>query len=224
MSEYIEISAKLDGDQIGNAVEEVFRDRSSFVRDIKELMDVPDRGELDDYKYDWINSSDFEQSVEASIDSWMGNSDLYYLPDTVSELQHAFEEQDSKYDSIISDMEHTLNEYDFDQIQDDLNRDEEAIDDLKERVRVLEGSAEDLEEVDNSQANRLRTLEEDNLHERLEKVEGRLDMDDWSEEDNREISGLQDRVLELEKHVANLLAINERQMHIIKNIQGVTIT
>jgi len=37
----------------GNAVEEVFRDRSSFVSDIKGLMDVPDRGELDDYKQDW---------------------------------------------------------------------------------------------------------------------------------------------------------------------------
>ena len=179
MSEYIEISAQLDSDQIGDAVEQVFRDRSSFVHDIKELMDVPDRGELDDYKYDWINSSDFEQCVEANIDNWMSNSDLYYLPDTVSELEAKLEE--------------------------------------------LQSSAEDLEEVDNSQANRLRTLEEDNLHERLEKVEDRLSMDDWSEEDNREISGLQDRVLELEKHVANLLAINERQMHIIHNIQGVSL-
>jgi len=190
MSEYIEISAQLDSDQIGDAVEQVFRDRSSFVRDIKELMDVPDRGELDDYKYDWINSADFEQSVDAQIDSWFGNSDLYYLPDTVSELQDAFEEQDSKYDSIISDMQHTLNEYDFDQIQDDLNRDEEAIDDLKDRLDTIE--------------DKLGT--------------------DWSEEDNREISRLQDRVLKLEENVANLMEINERQAHIIKNIQGVTIT
>ena len=172
MSEYIEISAKLDGDQIGDAVEQVFRDRSSFVRDIKELMDVPDRGELDDYKYDWINSSDFEQSVEASIDSWMGNSDLYYLPDTVSDLQH------------------TLDEYDFMQMQEDLNRDEEAIDDLKDRLETIE--------------EKLGT--------------------DWSEEDNREISRLQDRVLKLEEDVAKLLQINERQAMIIKNIQGVTIT
>ena len=139
MSEYIEISAKLDGDQIGDAVEQVFRDRSSFVRDIKELMDVPDRGELDDYKYDWINSSDFEQSVEASIDSWMGNSDLYYLPDTVSDLQH------------------TLEEYDLMQMQDDLNRDEEAIDDLKDRLETIEEKlGTDWSEEDNREISRLQ--------------------------------------------------------------------
>jgi len=199
MTHNIEIKAVLDSVHLGNAIENFFHDRSSFVSDLKELMDVPDRGELDDYKYDLINSSDFEASVNASVESWIGNSDLYFLPDTVSELQDE------------------IGEYDFMQMQDDLNRDEEAIDDLKERVRTLEGSAEDLEEVDNSQANRLRTLEEDNLHERLEKVEDRLDMDDWSEEDNREISRLQERVSKLEE-------INKRLFHIIHNVQGVKLT
>ena len=166
MSEYIEISAQLDGDQIGDAIEQVFRDRSSFVHDIKELMDVPDRGELDDYKYDWINSSDFQETVEAQIDVHLSNSDLYYLPDTVNDLQH------------------TLEEYDLMQMQDDLNRDEEAIDDLKGR---------------------------------LDTIEDKLGMDDWSEEDNREISRLQERVGKLEE-------INKRLFHLIHNIQGVKLT
>ena len=183
MSEYIEISAKLDGDQIGDAVEQVFRDRSSFVRDIKELMDVPDRGELDDYKYDWINSSDFEQSVEASIESWRGNSDLYYLPDTVSELQD------------------TVGEYDFDQMQDDLNRDEEAIDDLKDRV----GTREDEAGLD------WRT----EFGDRLDTVEDKLSAE--PEDSGNSVAMLVLRVERLEE-------INKRLMHIISNVQGEQLT
>ena len=129
MSNEIEVKLVLDSTQLnggfdtpefGDAVEQVFHDRSSFVRDIKECMDVVDRGDLDDYKYDWINSSDFEESVNASVDNFINNSDLYYLPDTVSELQDE------------------IGEYDFMQMQDDLNRDEEAIDDLKDRVDTIE--------------------------------------------------------------------------------------
>ena len=124
----------------GNAVEEVFRDRSSFVSDIKGLMDVPDRGELDDYKQDWINSRDLEINVDNQIETWINNSELYYMPDTVADIQNILEE------------------FNLEQMQDDLNRDEEAIDDRKERVLTLEGPTEDLEEVDSAQANRLRTL------------------------------------------------------------------
>jgi predicted DNA-binding protein YlxM (UPF0122 family) len=149
----------------GNAVEEVFRDRSSFVRDIKELMDVPDRGELDDCKQDWINSQALEVNVDNQIETWISNSDLYYLPDTVAEIQN-----------IVED-------YSFEEIQDDLNRDEEAIHDIKDRLDTIE--------------DKLGT--------------------DWSEEDNREISRLQERVDKLEE-------INKRLFHIIHNIQGVKLT
>ena len=153
----------------GDAVEDVFRDRSSFVADLKGIMNVQD---TDDLRYDIINSYDLENAIDAQVENWISNSDLYYLPDTVSDLQH------------------TVEEYDFDQMQDDLNRDEEAIDDIKGR---------------------------------LDTIEDKLSID-TSEEDYRTIDGLQDRVLELEKNVANLMAINERQMHIIHNIQGVTLT
>lgn len=166
MTHNIEIKAVLDSVHLGNAIENFFHDRSSFVSDLRNMMDVPDRDELDDYKYDIVNSSDLESNVESIVENWIENSDLYYLPDTVSGLTD---------------------------------------------------TVEDLEEVDNSQANRLRTLEEDNLHERLEKVEDRLSMDDWSEEDNREISRLQERVDKLEE-------INKRLFHLIHNIQGVKLT
>lgn len=59
-------------------------------------------------------------SLESAIESYIENGELYYLPDTVSELQDEF------------------GEYDFMQMQDDLNRDEEAIHDLKDRVKTIE--------------------------------------------------------------------------------------
>ena len=163
----VEMFKQIAGNEaFGNAVEQVFHDRSSFVADLKGIMNVQD---TDDLRYDIINSYDLENAIDAQVENWISNSDLYYLPDTVSDLQN------------------TVEEYDFDQMQDDLNRDEEAIDDLKDRVNT---------------------------------IEDKLSID-TSEEDQRTIDGLQERVLELEKNVANLMAINERQMHIIKNIQGV---
>ena len=178
MSNEIEVKLVLDSTQLnggfdtpefGDAVEQVFHDRSSFVADLTGLMNVVPAEDIADYVFD---SYSFDSNVESIVESYIGNSDLYYLPDTVSYLQH------------------TLEEYDLMQMQDDLNRDEEAIDDLKDRLETIE--------------EKLGT--------------------DWSEEDNREISRLQDRVLKLEEDVAKLLQINERQAMIIKNIQGVTIT
>ena len=67
-------------------------------------------------------------------------------------------------------------------MQDDLSRDEDAIDDLKNRLDTIE--------------DKLGT--------------------DWSEEDNREISRLQERVDKLEE-------INKRLFHLIHNIQGVSL-
>ena len=156
-----QLNAKFDTPEFGDAVETVFRDRSSFVADLKGIMNVQD---TDDLRYDIINSYDLENAIDAQVENWISNSDLYYLPDTVSDLQNTFEE------------------YDFDQMQDDLNRDEEAIDDLKDRVNTIE--------------DKLGT--------------------DWSEEDNREISRLQERVDKLEE-------INKRLFHLIHNIQGVSL-
>ena len=176
-----QLNAKFDTPEFGHAVEEVFHNRSSFVADLKGMMDVPD---VDDLKYDIINSYDLENAIDAQVENWIGNSDLYYLPDTVSDLQH------------------TVEEYDFDQMQDDLNRDEEAIDDLKDRVGTLEEEAG----LD------WRT----EFGDRLDTIEDKLGTD-WSEEDNREISRLQERVDKLEE-------INKRLFHIIHNVQGVPLT
>ena len=122
-------------------------------------------------------------SLENAIDSYINNSELYYLPDTVGDIQH------------------TLDEYDFDQMQDDLNRDEEAIDDIKGRLDTLEEEAG----LD------WRT----EFGDRLDTIEDKLGTD-WYEEDNREISRLQERVDKLEE-------INKRLFHIIHNIQGVSL-
>ena len=132
---------------------------------------------MDDIKQSVCDSYSFENA----IDSYINNSDLYYLPDTVSELQDE------------------IGEYDFMQMQDDLNRDEEAIDDLKDRVGTLEEEAG----LD------WRT----EFGDRLDTIEDKLGTD-WSEEDNREISRLQERVDKLEE-------INKRLFHLIHNIQGV---
>ena len=147
--------------EFGDAVEQVFRDRSSFVADLTGLMDIVPREDIADYVF---NSYDFDSNVENVVDAVIQNSELYYLPDTVGDIQH------------------TLDEYDFDQMQDDLSRDEDAIDDLKNRLDTIE--------------DKLGT--------------------DWSEEDNREISRLQERVDKLEE-------INKRLFHLIHNIQGVSL-
>ena len=54
------------------------------------------------------------------------------------------------------------------------------------------------------------------IGDRLDTIEDKLGTD-WSEEDNREISRLQERVDKLEE-------INKRLFHIIHNIQGVKLT
>ena len=134
---------------------------------------------MDDIKQSVCDS----YALENAIDSYMNNSDLYYLPDTVGDIQS------------------TLDEYDFDQMQDDLNRDEEAIDDIKGRLDTLEEEAG----LD------WRT----EFGDRLDTIEDKLGTD-WSEEDNREISRLQYRVDKLEE-------INKRLFHLIHNIQGVSL-
>lgn len=126
MSNEIEVKLVLDSTQLnggfdtpefGDAVEQVFHDRSSFVADLTGLMNVVPAEDIADYVFD---SYSFDSNVESIISNYMENSDLYYLPDTVSELQDE------------------IGEYDFMQMQDDLNRDEEAIDDLKDRVDTIE--------------------------------------------------------------------------------------
>ena len=112
-----QLNAKFDTPEFGNAVEQVFRDRSSFVADLKGALEVPD---VDDIQYDIINGSDLEYAIEAGVENWVSNSDLYYLSDTVDDLQR------------------TLEEWDMDQMQDDLNRDEQAIDEIKDRLDTVE--------------------------------------------------------------------------------------
>tara|TARA_R100001463_G_scaffold38759_3_gene83201 strand:+ start:4377 stop:5003 length:627 start_codon:yes stop_codon:yes gene_type:complete len=184
----VEMFKQIAGNEaFGNAVEQVFHDRSSFVADLKGIMNVQD---TDDLRYDIINSYDLENAIDAQVENWIGNSDLYYLPDTVSDLQSSFEE------------------YDLMQMQDDLNRDEEAIDNLKNEFQEQDGKWDSFV---------------GDIRDRLDTIEDKLSID-TSEEGYRTIDGLQERVLELEKNVANLMAINERQMHIIHNIQGVELT
>tara|TARA_R100001086_G_scaffold249908_1_gene191753 strand:+ start:3199 stop:3717 length:519 start_codon:yes stop_codon:yes gene_type:complete len=126
MSNEIEVKLVLDSTQLnggfdtpefGDAVEQVFHDRSSFVADLTGLMNVVPAEDIADYVFD---SYSFDSNVESLVANYIENSDLYYLPDTVSELQDE------------------IGEYDFMQMQDDLNRDEEAIDDLKDRVDTIE--------------------------------------------------------------------------------------
>ena len=112
-----QLKAKFDTPEFGNAVEQVFRDRSSFVADLKGALEVPD---VDDIQYDIINGSDLEYAIEAGVENWVINSDLYYLSDTVDDLQR------------------TLEEWDMSQMQDDLNRDEQAIDEIKDRLDTVE--------------------------------------------------------------------------------------
>ena len=112
-----QLNAKFDTPEFGNAVEQVFLDRSSFVADLKGALEVPD---VDDIQYDIINGSDLEYAIEAGVENWVSNSDLYYLSDTVDDLQR------------------TLEEWDMDQMQDDLNRDEQAIDEIKDRLDTVE--------------------------------------------------------------------------------------
>tara|TARA_R100000458_G_scaffold59935_1_gene72904 strand:+ start:3434 stop:4174 length:741 start_codon:yes stop_codon:yes gene_type:complete len=138
-------------------------------------------------------------------DSFFTDVRYAHLKEAVSDIQEAFEEQDSKYDSIISDMEYTLNEWDFDQMQDDLNRDEEAIDDLKDRVNTLEINAE-------------ITAYIPEINDRLDNIEDKLRTDTTEE---YAWESFQPRLLALSERVLKLEEINKRLMYIIHNIQGV---
>ena len=189
MSNEIEVKLVLDSTQLnggfdtpefGDAVEQVFHDRSSFVADLTGLMNVVPAEDIADYVFD---SYSFDSNVESIVESYIGNSDLYYLPDTVSELQD------------------TVGEYDFEQMQDDLNRDEEAIDDLKDRVGTLEEEAG----LD------WRT----EFGDRLDTVEDKLCMEDGS---------VYNSVRDLISRVEKLEEINKRLFHIIHNVQGVPLT
>jgi len=150
----VEMFKQIAGNEaFGNAVEQVFHDRSSFVSDLKGMLNIPD---IDNLTSDVVNSSDFEYSVESQIETWVGNSDLYYLPDTVSDLQHTIEELDDRIEGL--------------------------------------------------------SLSEGDLEDRVLAVEEKLGTD-WSEEDNREISRLQERVDKLEE-------INLRLFNVMKNTNG----
>ena len=120
-----QLNAKFDTPEFGNAVEQVFRDRSSFVADLKGALEVPD---VDDIQYDIINGSDLEYAIEAGVENWVSNSDLYYLSDTVDDLQR------------------TLEEWDMSQMQDDLNRDEQAIDEINDRLHTFRDRLDTVED------------------------------------------------------------------------------
>ena len=143
-----QLNAKFDTPEFGNAVEQVFRDRSSFVADLKGALEVPD---VDDIQYDIINGSDLEYAIEAGVENWVINSDLYYLSDTVDDLQR------------------TLEEWDMSQMQDDLNRDEQAIDEIKDRLDTVEDNlSAEPEDSGNSVAMLVLRVE------RLEEINKRL--------------------------------------------------
>lgn len=123
-----QLNAKFDTPEFGNAVEQVFRDRSSFVADLKGALEVPD---VDDIQYDIINGSDLEYAIEAGVENWVSNSDLYYLSDTVDDLQRTIEEWD------VSQMQEDLNELTgpaIDAINDRLHTFRDRLDTVEDKL------------------------------------------------------------------------------------------
>lgn len=152
-----QLNAKFDTPEFGNAVEQVFLDRSSFVADLKGALEVPD---VDDIQYDIINSADLEYAIETGVENWVSNSDLYYLPDTVDDLQRTIEEWDvgqmqedlneltGPAIDAINDRLHTFRDR-LDTIEDKLSAEteEHAWQSFQERILKLENSVTKLEEI-----------------------------------------------------------------------------
>ena len=121
----------------------------------------------------------------------------------------ALEEGDSFFTDVryahLKEAVSDLQEWNFDEMQDDLNRDEEAIDDLKDRVNTLEINAEITEYIPE-------------INDRLDNIEDKLRTDTTEE---YAWESFQPRLLALSERVLKLEEINKRLMYIIHNIQGV---
>ena len=164
-----------------------------LVLDTSELETVNYENVVEDVSRKVVQTCDFSDDVESAL---QGSDTLYELNDRLDVFAETLDEtRDYVY------------EYDLDEIQDDLKRDDERIYELKERIDALEA-------------------------ERLKEHTNKLD---WRTEFGNRLEALEDKVLgeavDLNASVATLILrvdrleeINERLMYLIRNIQGVEIT
>ena len=139
-----------------------------LVLDTSELETVNYENVVEDVSRKVVQTCDFSDDVESALQS---SDTLYELNDRLD-----------VFAETLDDTRNYVYEYDLDEIQDDLRRDDERIDELKERLDALQDTAL-CEAVDLTASVATLILRVDRLEE-----------------------------------------INERLMHLIRNIQGVEIT
>ena len=139
-----------------------------LVLDTSELETVNYENVVEDVSRKVVQTCDFSDDVESALHS---SDTLYELNDRLD-----------VFAETLDDTRNYVYEYDLDEIQDDLRRDDERIDELKERLDALQDTA---------------------LGEAVD---------------------LTASVATLILRVDRLEEINERLMHLIRNIQGVEIT
>tara|TARA_R100000152_G_C6674112_1_gene109673 strand:+ start:50 stop:550 length:501 start_codon:yes stop_codon:yes gene_type:complete len=158
-----------------------------LVLDTSELETVNYENVVEDVSRKVVQTCDFSDDVESALQS---SDTLYELNDRLD-----------VFAETLDDTRNYVYEYDLDEIQDDLRRDDERIDELKERVDALE--AEGKLDWRTEFGTRLEALED--------KVLG-------------EVVDSSASVAMLVLRVDRLEEINERLMYLIRNIQGVEIT
>ena len=100
---------------------------------------------------------------------------------------------------------------------DNVDRNSAQIEEHDERLDAHLQMVEDLSETVEELSAHSQMLEStfQDRKDRLDVIEEKLSADDWSEEDNREISRLQDRVDALEQLTGRLENINKRLYYVI---------
>ena len=158
-----------------------------LVLDTSELETVNYENVVEDVSRKVVQTCDFSDDVESALQS---SDSMYEINDRLD----VFAEN-------LDDLKGYVEEYDLDEMQDDLRRDDERIDELKSRVDELEeeGKLDWRTEF----GNRLEALED--------KVLG-------------EVVDTSASTAMLTLRVDRLEEINERLIYLIRNIQGVEIT
>lgn len=102
-------------------------------------------------------------------------------------------------------------------VPDNVDRNSAQIEEHDERLDAHLQMVEDLSETVEELSAHSQMLEStfQDRKDRLDVIEEKLSADDWSEEDNREISRLQDRVDALEQLTGRLENINKRLYYVI---------
>ena len=132
--------------------------------------------------------------------------DLPDMVDIISDVCHSSDFESNVEDYVTNWIENSDLYYVPDNVDQNSARIEEHEERLDAHLQMVEDLSQMVEDLESTFQDR---------KDRLDVIEEKLGADDWSEEDNREISRLQDRVDALEHLTGRLENINKRLYYVI---------